>query len=76
MSERTTGGHNVNGSQSKGGHGGNEGRKGHVDVMLAARIITALKLVAYRKGFLFSFPRLEEMLAAGRRHRLFRMLFN
>lgn len=48
---------NVNGSQSKGGRGGNEGRKGHVEVMLAAEIITTLKLVTYRKGIIFSFPR-------------------
>lgn len=86
MSERTIGGQNVNGSQSKGRHGGNEGRKGHVEVMLAAQTLTTLKLVTYRKGFLFWFPRWEEMSAAGRwndrRHRLwpapffFRMLFS
>lgn len=42
--------------------------------MLAAHIITTLKLVTDRKGFLFSFPRREETLATDqwndRRHRL------
>lgn len=35
----TAGGNNRYGSQSKGGRAGNEGRKGHVEV-LAAQVIT------------------------------------
>lgn len=46
----TAGGNNGYSIQSKGGNAGNEGRKGHVEVTLAAQVITTPKLVSNGKG--------------------------
>lgn len=61
--EMTAGGNNGHGIQSKGGRAGNEGRKRHVEVMLAAQVITTPKPLSNGKGqlihslLLYSFPR-------------------